>query len=573
MLLYHGAVHTLAERVLKHIRRIELMQAGERVGIAVSGGIDSVALLRFLLELRAELGIVLSVVHFNHKLRGAESDGDERFVADLAREHDLEFHCDSDDVAGHAREQRVSLETAARELRYRFFRHLIREYAEPDPQGLKPAYSIFPDGTAEAVPFHELPSPRLAGGTPTGANLNKVATGHTLDDQAETVLMRLVRGAGLRGIGGIYPRIVLENDEGDPCGEIVRPLLAVRRRELETYLKEIGQSWREDASNSDTSFTRNRVRKLLIPVLENEFNPAAAENIAELAEIARGEEDFWENEASGWMGTGVHWSEPAWAQSAHISGGLVGRGLVQIGSAGKDPPAGSSDPDLQSQIEEASWLVVNASVDLLWLLGEPLAVQRRVIKAIGAHARIPLEFKHVEEILRFAGEETGSGKELQLPLGWKVGRDSDHLVFLTPDLREPPPLKDYEYDLPVPGCIEIGETGSRIEARRVGASKDRDAGYNPEHLLDADSLSGPFKVRNWRAGDRYWPQHTKSPKKIKELLQERHVPRSQRKLWPVVVNGDEVIWLRGFPPPARFAAKSGRDAVLILETSFGAPDS
>ena len=563
-------MHAVAERVLRHIQRNELLRAGERVGVAVSGGIDSVALLRLLLELRAELGIVLSVVHFNHKLRGAESDGDERFVADLAREHGLEFHCDGDDVAGRAREQGVSLETAARELRYRFFRHLVREHAESAPQGLKPVHPISPDGTAEAVPFHESPSLRVAPETPgklTGANLNKITTGHTLDDQAETVLMRVIRGAGLKGLGGIHPRLLVECDDGESCGEIIRPLLPFRRLELETYLKEIGQSWREDATNADTSFTRNRVRKLLIPLIEKEFNPAVAKNIADLAEIARGEEDFWENEVSGWMGTGVHWSEPEWAHPAHMS-----CGLVQIGRASKAAPDAVSQADLPSEIEGVPWLVVNASVDLRWFLGEPLAVQRRVVKAIGEHAGIPLEFKHVEEILRFAGEETGAGKELQLPLGWQLKRDPDHLVFLTPDLREPPSLNDYEYDLPVPGWADIRETGLRIEARLVPRGKTGDEGYNPEHLLGADSLSGPLKVRNWRAGDRFWPQHTKSPKKIKELLQERHVPQPERRLWPVVLSGDEIIWLRGFPPPARLVAKSGRDAVLILETSFNAQD-
>jgi tRNA(Ile)-lysidine synthase len=304
-----------------------------------------------------------------------------------------------------------------------------------------------------------------------------------------------------------------------------------------------------------------------MPLLEKEFNPAVAENIAELAEIARGEEDFWENEVSGWMGTGVHWSEPEWARSAHISSGLV-----QIGKAGKTAPNEISHTDLRSRIEDASWQVMNASVDLLWFLGEPTAVQRRIIKAVGEHAAIPLEFKHVEEILRFSGGQKGSGKELRLPLGWKVERYPDRLVFVTPDLRESAPAQDYEYSLSVPGSVEICETGSRIEAQSVSGCKDNDERYNPEHLLDADSLPGPLRVRNWRAGDRFWPLHTKSPKKIKELLQERQVPQPQRRLWPVVVSGDEIVWLRGFPPPARFAAKSGCNAVLILETSLGATD-
>ena len=203
-------MHPLAERVLHHIQRDELLKPGERVGVAVSGGIDSVALLRLLLEVRGELGIVLSVVHFNHKLRGAESDADEEFVARLAGEHDLEFICDSDDVAQHAAEEHVSVETAARELRYGFFRSLLESDAVP--QGLKPDVSNPPLRGPEGPLFHKL---------------DKILTGHTLDDQAETVLMRIIRGSGLRGLGGIHPRIAVEDDAGESCGEIVRPLLRV----------------------------------------------------------------------------------------------------------------------------------------------------------------------------------------------------------------------------------------------------------------------------------------------------------------------------------------------------------
>jgi tRNA(Ile)-lysidine synthase len=541
--MYHVAVHPLAERVLSHIRKQELLKAGDRIGVAVSGGIDSVALLRLLLELRGELGIVLSVVHFNHNLRGAESDDDERFVAELARSHNLEFHCDSDDVAEYAHAEGVSLETAARELRYGFFRSLIQ-----------------PDESAQ-----EVKSPTLSQTAQqewgTRMTLDKIVTGHTLDDQAETVLMRLIRGAGLRGLGGIHPRIAVEDDEGGTGGEIVRPLLAFRRRELEAYLSDVGQSWREDATNSDEKFTRNRVRKLVLPLLEKEFNPSVAENLAELAEIARGEEDYWENEVSGWMGTGVHWSEPEWAHRK-----VAAQGLVQINFAAEGP-AGITEPEidnLQSRIDAARWLVMNASVDRMWFLGEPAAVQRRLIKAVGENAGLPLEFKHVEEILRFAGESGGSGKELSLPLGWRLVRKPDELVFVTPDLREPNRSEDYDYELPIPGCVKLPELGVTIEARRVRTEEG--AGYNPEQLLDADSLPGPLRVRNWRAGDRFWPNHTKSPKKIKELLQERHVAQPERKLWPVLTSGNEIVWLCGFPAPAQFRAKPGREAVLILET-------
>src|SRR5208337_4525065 len=123
--------------------------------------------------------------------------------------------------------------------------------------------------------------------------------------------------------------------EGEICGEIVRPLLAIRRRELEQYLNDVEQAWREDSSNTDAALTRNRVRKLVVPLLEKEFNPAVAESLAELAEIARGEEDYWENEVAGWMGTTVHWSEPEWARDAGSQASLV-----QIASAGGSEPQG-----------------------------------------------------------------------------------------------------------------------------------------------------------------------------------------------------------------------------------------
>jgi tRNA(Ile)-lysidine synthase len=418
----------------------------------------------------------------------------------------------------------------------------------------------------------EGPTVHDAGLTPEGplfrgAALTKIVTGHTLDDQAETVLMRIIRGAGLRGLGGIHPRILVEDDDGEISGEIVRPLLRTQRRELEQYLKDIGQPWREDSTNADERFTRNRVRKLVVPLLEQEFNPAVAENLAELAEIARAEEDYWENEISGWLGTTVQWSQPEWARARSSAEGLVQIALSSEGPTSRAESAremGHPENDnLQSKIDSAPWLVMNASVSRMWFLGEPVAVQRRLVKAIGENAGIPLEFKHVEEILRFAAEDGPSGRDVSLPQGWKMVREPEDLIFVTPDLRDTAPPADYDYELPVPGRVLIYEAGSSIEARAIPAGAD--AGYNPEHLLDAESLPGPFKVRNWRPGDRFWPAHTKSPKKIKELLQERRVAQPERKSWPVVESGAEIVWLRGFPVPAKYRAKPGRAAVLIVD--------
>jgi tRNA(Ile)-lysidine synthase len=539
--MYHVPVHSLTERLLIRIRREELLRAGDRVGVAVSGGIDSVALLLLLIELRQELGIVLSVVHFNHTLRGPESDRDQEFVANLAREHGLEFYSASGDVAQLAAEEHRGTEAAARELRYEFFGSLL-------------------GAGADSVEESNI-----------SAALDKIVTGHTLDDQAETVLMRIIRGTGPRGLGGIFPRIVVEHEDGEGHGEIVRPLLGVRRHELEEYLTDRKQSWREDSTNADAKFTRNRLRRLVMPLLEREFNPSVVDSLTELAEIARDEEDYWENEISGWLGTVVQWSQPEWTRGIPGFDGAQSdetQSLVQIQLSVPDP----ADPELLERIEQSGSALMDASVSRPWLLTEPKAVQRRVLKAIGEQAGIPLEFKHIEEILRFAAEDGPAGKELSLPLGWKIIREPEALVFRTPDLRRQERLQDYEYSLLVPGRVLVPELGGVIEALLV-PPQAQIAEYNPHQLLRADLLQGCLVARNWRAGDRFWPAHTKAPKKVKELLQEQHVAQPGRRLWPVVVSGDEIVWMRGFPVPARLRADAEQEALLIRETPSAEEDT
>jgi tRNA(Ile)-lysidine synthase len=541
--LYDDFVHPLAQRLFAQIRRQEWCQAGDRVGVSVSGGIDSVAMLRLLLEMRLELGIVLTVVHFNHKLRGTESDADEEFVRNLAREHDLELFVECADVGAHAREEGVSLEAAARELRYGFLRSLICD-----------------GGKGQEVKIPTL-SLKKAQGQRWGTlgTLNKITTGHTLDDQAETVLMRIIRGAGMRGLGAIYPRIEVADDGGEQCGEIVRPLLETRRCQLEGYLKDIDQNWREDATNADHHFTRNRIRKLLVPLIEKEFNPKIAEGLAELAEIAREEEEYWENEVAGWMGTVVHWPQ---SQSPHFS-----------------PPQGEArHPANLVRIRPVGWPenslappATNASVDRLWFLGEPAAVQRRLIKAIAAEAGLALEFGQVDEILRFAAERGPSGKKLALPLGWKLLRELEEIIFVAPDGREQSAAGNYEYALPVPGCVLVKETGSEFAVRVI-----EQAGGSPAQLdclLQTESLGESLTLRNWRAGDRFWPARTKAPKKLKELLTDLCVARAARATWPVIASGDEIVWVRGFSVSSKYRAKAGRSAVLIHETPVSSNES
>jgi tRNA(Ile)-lysidine synthase len=215
--------------------------AGERIGVAVSGGADSVALLRLFVELREVLGVVVCVAHFNHKLRGKASEADEKFVARLAAQHGLEFFVQRENVAARAKRERANLEDAARRARYTFFEQLVKE-----------------------------------------GQVSRVAVAQTADDQAETVLAHIMRGTGLAGLAGIHPQV----------GSAFRPLLGIRRAALRAYLRDKRQAWREDASNRDETRTRARIRHKLMPFLEKEFQGVVVEHLCQLAELAREDNSF-----------------------------------------------------------------------------------------------------------------------------------------------------------------------------------------------------------------------------------------------------------------------------------------
>jgi len=471
-------VHGLTERLLKTIRKQQSIRAGDRLAVAVSGGVDSVALLCLLLELRAELGIVLSVAHVNHKLRGGEADEDERFVAKLARQHGLELHAFEAPVEG---KQSSGIEAATRELRYVFFRQLARE-----------------------------------------GRVTKIATAHTLDDQAETVLLRLFRGTGIRGLSGIHPRIVFE-EQGQAYGELVRPLLSFRRAALQEFLRQRGQSWREDSSNRDIAFLRNRVRHRLLPMIGEEFGEAAIEHMGELAEIARAEEEHWER---------MH-------------------------------------PEIRSQSGGAAETRQAASLPGLTvapILALPLADQRRLIRAwLEMHApNLTNSFRLIEEALELA--LGAAGKKLELPGGRNLRRGRQELL-LELEASSGREVSDYEYALAVPGAVEVPELGACIEARVV------DARAVPEdergELLDPGRMPRELLIRNWRAGDRFWPAHRAAARKVKELLSDRHATGVEKKLWPVAVaEGRGLIWVRGFAVPAAVRAPAeASQAIRIREVA------
>jgi len=475
----------MIETVAKFIRQHGLLKPGERAGVAVSGGADSVALLRILLELRSELGIVLVVVHFNHKIRGAESDDDERFVRELAEKLGLSFLSGEDDVPAYSREHGLGMEAAARKLRYKYFGTLF----QPE------------EGRTLLM-------------------LDKIATAHTQNDQAETVLMRLLRGAGTRGLSGIHTSLADMDPEdthhklnlGAP--RIIRPLLAITRGEIIDYLRSINQSWREDSSNRLLEHTRNRVRHELIPALEREFNPAITRVLAEHAEIAQAEEEYW-----------------------------------------------------NSQVEQVLPAVYAADRNVLKvdsLLKLPLALQRRVIRIVAERNGLTLDFEHIEAVRRLAHGKAGlRPRQVALPGGAAdlAVRDGILELILRLGSLSKVAAKDYEYRLPVPGSVAVPEIGRYIRARLVTVQEEGKTpfqSYNQAQLLNPMTLSAGLTVRNWRPGDRFWPAHTKSPKKVKELLQK--MAETERRSWPVVISGNQIVWMRGFPSPACFSLPANAPA-------------
>ena len=248
----------LEQRVLANIRRRKMLNPGDRAGVAVSGGADSVGLLRLLESLRRQLGITLLVVHFDHRLRGAESDGDAEFVIHLAHELGLECVVERGDVLAAASKNKWNLEDAGRRMRYAFFERLVAE-----------------------------------------GGVTRIAVAHTEDDQAETVLAHLLRGTGPTGLAGIHPE----------TGSVIRPLLAERRETLRQYLWEIGQTWRDDSTNRDVRRMRARVREHLLPMLERDFTNHVTNRLAALAELAREEQVFWKVLVEDRLETLVHREE------------------------------------------------------------------------------------------------------------------------------------------------------------------------------------------------------------------------------------------------------------------------
>jgi tRNA(Ile)-lysidine synthase len=490
----------LAENLLQTVR--ELVRPGQRLGVAVSGGADSVGLLLLLLELREKLGVVLSVAHLNHKLRRKASDADERFVAKLAAKHGLAFHAESVDVAAEAKRERANLEDAARRARYDFFSRLVAE-----------------------------------------GKVHRVAVAHTADDQAETVLAHILRGTGLAGLGGIHPR----------TETVVRPLLGVRRAELRAYLRAKKQNWREDATNQDTARMRARIRKKLLPLLEKQFQNGVVKHLVSLAEFAREDEEFLEMLARDCC--------DSLARKTGVEARISLEDLLEPLKRKNRYAEGTEDTEKREKTS---------------------ALTKRMLHRLmeeSKHGAGQMTGRHILAVVDLAlhGE---NGKVLQLPGGVDVRRERDALVFCRNSSRPGRPMvgkggrdrsseAEYEYKIDFENgevALCVPQTGCVFRLRVIDWVAKRGDTSKSGAVLDRDQLRLPLVLRNWRFGDQLQPAGHQKAHKLKRLLNEKRISRWERDGWPVLTSGGVLVWARGFPVAAGFAANERtRTGILIAE--------
>ncbi len=483
----------LEQHVLRSIQRSRIVSAGDRVGVAVSGGADSVALLMLMSALRERIGITLKIVHLNHGLRGAESDADANFVKELARKQELEFIVEREDVAMEARAHKWNLEDAGRRCRHAFFERLV-----------------------------------------AAGIVDKIAVAHTADDQAETMLAHLLRGTGVTGLAGIYPR----------AGAVVRPLLAERRAVLREYLRSIGQEWREDATNADTGRLRARIRQKLLPLIEKDFTPKATERLARLASLAQEDTAFWNALVEDRYRTLTYTGEEA--TRIHT------RDLLAPLALG--PGGTQAAPTMDSTMQ---------------------ALTERMVRRLyeGAHgSRAGLASAHVKQVIRLA-RDSSSGSRLDLPGGILVERDFDTLLFhykrksKAHESRHSLGAYRYLVELPTsePVVWVVPELKRQFRLKVIDWSSPRRDTEMDNFTLDADRLRGPLVFRNWRPGDAYKPKGRTGTKKLKEMFLSARVPKAQRTVWPVLESKGRIAWVLGMLPAEEFCARENTRAGLVIE--------
>jgi len=438
-----------------------MLKPGLRLAVGLSGGADSVALLRALAERRKDLGLVLHAAHLHHGLRGDEADADLAFARSLAATLDLPFHEARVDCEAEAKaipaigKPAESIEEAARRLRYSWFRQLMAS------------------GEVQAV-----------------------ATAHTLDDQAETVLAKFLRGAWTEGLSGIHPVVDF------PEGPILRPLLSASRTEVESYLAALSQPWREDSSNRHLTFTRNRIRHELMPLLET-WNPRLREHLSQMAFLARDEEAWWQSEL------------------ARLAPQLLlhGRPVRGGGRASSDGQA----------------------IDLQKFAALPPALQRRLLRYAANQISAAPDFSATDAMRNLA--LTGrAGQKLELAQGLHAERTARELrLAILPLTKERTTSEDAppEYSVTIPGEVSASAFGLKLQISL------HDPAQQAAGSSDIFPASRTAILRNWRPGDRVHLRHSSGPRKVKEVLERLKVTGSSRALWPVLELDGRILWMRG----------------------------
>jgi tRNA(Ile)-lysidine synthase len=469
-------VTRFSTRVWATIRRHALLTEGDRILVAVSGGVDSVALLHVLASLAPRARARLAgVVHVHHGLRGAEADADAAFCERLAGALELPFDLVHVDVAAEAQRRRWSIERTGHALRHVAFRLAARR--------------------------------RLA---------TRIAVGHTLDDQAETVVLRFLRGAGTRGLAGMWPS----------QGLLIRPLLEMRRSDVEHYAAERGLTWREDATNRDVGIPRNRVRHELLPALMAAAGASLPERLARQA-------DAWRDDER-WLAACVAVELPS-VLMPHAEGGFL--------------------------------------LDLPRLEAVPPMLRRRVRMAV-LEQMLPkgkVSLALVDGLERL--ETVRSGRQARLgPLRvWRVGSQLRLSSAVEPVDESVRSLASRP--LMVPGVVEVGEADVHIEASVV-RREAWDADGPPaladgwSVALDADRAGSVLSIRGRRPGDRMRPTGAPGSQKIQDLMVNRKIPRADRGRIPVITNATgQIVWVVGLAVGEEFAVKAHTTAVLLLHAT------
>jgi tRNA(Ile)-lysidine synthase len=467
--------------VSRFIQREGLFRPGEKILAAVSGGGDSLCLVLVL----KELGYPLHVAHFDHQLR-AGSGSDAEFVRRAAERLGLPATIGRGDVRAHAAGKKMTLEEAARSLRYDFLRRAAGE-----------------------------------------ASAAAIATGHTLDDQAETVLLHLIRGAGVRGLGGIRPTAPVPGDQGTGGAalRIRRPLLDLTHSQTTAYCRQAGWEPLEDATNLDPAFTRNKIRRELIPLLET-YNPAAVSALARLAGIARDQEEYIDQAAVR-----------LWGQLAdEHEAGLARLPREKFHAA-------------------------------------PVAVRRELVRlAVGRLAGDleDLAGRHVDQVLEFE-ERPSKSKRMDLALGIAVFLEGDWIAFQAGG--NAPAEEDWaETILPIPGRLAIHNPDWIIKTEWL-EHPIQSAGNVEQALweiyIDPDRIQPPLRFRKKKPGDRFFPSGMAAPVRLSDFFSSHHVPLRKRNIWPVLCDEEGIIWVPGYRlkngiTPMDFG---GRVLKIMIDTS------